>query len=202
MISEHDEIEAKLSAQLLDMKSFIGWMLQQPHIERYEHVENSPDDYYENGSAVVRHRGVDGAHELTVKRRKSDSSTRDREEIDLHFTRKTAHKSVGAFLRATGYKLAFQLLKDAHIFWIKPTPNLSMTYVIYDVWDADGPRHEARRFVEVEVEKGSRIQPETAKTYVRNAVKRMQAEMAPYLDGDPLNESLYEIFSGKRYSSI
>lgn len=202
MISQHDEIEAKLDAQALDMKTFIEWMLKQRDIERYEHVENSPDDYYENGNAVVRHRGVEGAHELTVKRRKSDSSTRDREEIDLHFDPKTSHKSVGAFLRATGYKLAFQLLKDAHIFWVRPTVNVGLTYVIYDVWETDGPRHYGRRFVEVEVEKGSRIQPETAKTYVRNAVKRMQAELRPYLDGEPLNDSLYEIFSGKRYSSV
>jgi adenylate cyclase class IV len=200
MISAHDEIEAKLDAQRVDLKTFLGWMHAHPDIERMQHVDDSPDDYYECGEAVVRHRGVEGSHELTVKRRKSQTSTRDREEIDLHFSDRTAHDSVGAFLRATGYKLAFRLLKDTYIFWVKPTPNITLCYAIYDV-HVEGEPGRPRRFIEVEAEKGSKVTPETGKRYVREAVAEMQKVFKGYLD-EPLNDSLYEIFSGKRYSSV
>lgn len=206
MISHHDEIEAKLDGKEVDLKTFLSWAHKLPNIERSEHSVNTPDDYYECGDAVVRHRGLDGKHELTVKRRKSTSSTRDREEIDLFFSDRTPHASVGAFLRATGYKLAFRLIKDnIYIFWTKPTPNITLVYCIYDVWDEDVPGTR-RRFIEVEVEKGSNVTPETGKRYLRDAVDEMQrmfldASFKPIL-GEPLNESLYEIFSGKRYSSV
>jgi adenylate cyclase class IV len=199
VISQHDEIEAKLSADNVDMMAFVNVMKSRPDLERYKYVSRSPDDYYENGTAVVRHRGKDGSHELTVKRRKSNSSTRDREEIDLHFSPTTAHESVSAFLRATGYVKAFTLTKEAHIFWVKPTPNITLSFVIYDVWkQAEGGN--ARRFIEVEAEKGSNVTAETGKRYVREAVRQLQ-ESFKHL-GEPLNESLYEIFSGKRYSSV
>ncbi len=200
MISQHDEIEAKLDAKDVDLKTFLGWAFKLPNIERSEHCPSTPDDYYERDGAVVRHRGNDLKHELTVKRRKSAASTRDREEIDLKFSYDTDHESVGAFLRATGYTLAFRLVKNnIHIFWVKPTPNITLVYCIYDVWNED--EKGSRRFIEVEAEKGSNVTPETGKRYVREAVAEMQKAFKPYL-GEPINESLYEIFSGKRYSSV
>jgi hypothetical protein len=202
MISHHDEIEDKFDGAKIDLKTWLAWVLQLPSIESVEHSENTPDDYYECGDAVVRHRGIEGQHELTVKRRKSGTSTRDRQEIDLFFSARTPHDSVGAFLRATGYKLAFRLIKDnIYIIWTKPTPNITLVYCIYDVWNEDEGRRHAKRFVEVEVAKGSNVQPETAKRYLREAVDEMRKAFKPYL-GEPLNESLWEIFSGKRYSSV
>lgn len=200
MISVHDEIEAKLSADEIDLAAFQEWMQSLPHLERFEHVEGRPDDYYECGSAVVRHRGIDGEHELTVKRRKSDTSTRDREEIDLTFSDEIRHESVGAFLRATGYKLAFRLLKDVYIWWVQPTTNITLVYAIYDVWSDDEGPEKAQRFIEVEAEKGSNVQPETAKRYVRQAVAELQRVFGGL--GEPLNQSLYELFSGKTYSLV
>lgn len=202
MISHHDEIEAKLDAQKVDLNTFLGWARQLEDVDRMEHCQNTPDDYYECGEAVVRHRGVEGRHELTVKRRKSATSTRDREEIDLFFSDRTPHESVGAFLRATGYTHALRLSKsNIYIFWVKPTPNITLVYCIYDVWDESGPSRFSKRFVEVEVEKGSNVTPETGKRYLRDAVAAMQKALKPYV-GDVVNESLYEIFTGKRYSSV
>jgi adenylate cyclase class IV len=200
MISHHDEIEAKLEAQKVDLQAFLGWAHKLEGIERMERCSSTPDDYYECGEAVVRHRGTEGKHELTVKRRKSNASTRDREEIDLHFADSTPHASVGAFLRATGYAHVLRLTKNnIYIFWVKPTPNITLVYCIYDVWNED--EKGSRRFIEVEAEKGSNVTPETAKRYLREAVAEMQKVFKPYL-GEPVNESLWEIFSGKRYSSV
>lgn len=209
MISEHDEIEAKMGADHVRLGDFLDFMFDQVgprggwELDKYE-VVTGPDHYYERDGAVVRHRQdrKSGAHELTVKRRKSATSTRDREEIDLRFAKKTPPESVTAFLLATGYKHVFTLTKKAHIFWIKMSPKLHATVVIYDVWQ-EAPKDPAvlapRRFIEVEAEKGSDVTPDTAKRRVRFAVEEMQRKLKL---GEPLNDSLYEIFSGMRYPSV
>jgi adenylate cyclase class IV len=202
MISEHNEIEAKMAAGTVDTDRFLKWMFSQPYIERYIHV-TGPDRYYENGPNVVRHREdrADGRHELTVKLRKSDGSTRDRLEIDLHFGKKTKPKDVDAFLKATGFTKVFTLVKEAHIFWVRLTDDVLTTFVIYDVWrdKGDGEKTEPHRFIEVEVEKGSDVTADTAKRHLRAQVKLLQAQFEL---SEPLNESLYEIYSGKKYQQV
>lgn len=202
MISEHDEIEAKLAADDVNISEFKQWMGRDPGLERYLHIVG-PDRYYESGPNVVRHREdrQDGRHELTVKRRKSDGSTRDRLEIDLHFGKKTKVADVDAFLKATGFLHVFTLVKEAHIYWVKLTDNISATYVIYDVWreGPDGKKLDVKRFIEVEAEKGSDVTSETAKRHLRVLVKGLQAQ---FNLAEPLNDSLYEIYSGKRYQTV
>ncbi len=200
MICTDQEIEAKLAADNVEIAEFVKWIAKLEPVES-KIVKDSPDDYYKGdvSTSVVRHRGVPGDHELTVKRRKSGSSTRDREEIDLRFAKTTTHREVGQFLRATGYQKVFQLMKEAYIYWVKPTPNITLVYVIYDVWDTEEGSKSSKRYIEVEAEKGSKVTPDTAKRYVREAVTEMQAK---FRLGEPLNESLYEIFSGDRYSSV
>lgn len=202
MISEHDEIEAKMAADNVNVAEFKRWMTAGMELESYLHIIG-PDRYYESGSNVVRHREdrKDGRHELTVKRRKSDGSTRDRLEIDLHFGKKTKPKDVDAFLKATGFTHVFTLVKEAHIFWVRLTDNITVTYVIYDVWreGKDGEKLDTKRFIEVEAEKGSEVTAETAKRHLRTLVKGLQAQ---FNLAEPLNESLYEIYSGKRYQQV
>jgi adenylate cyclase class IV len=202
MISEHDEIEAKLAADHVPVPEFRRWMTAEAGLERYLHIIG-PDRYYESGPNVVRHREdrQDGRHELTVKRRKSDGSTRDRLEVDLHFGKKTKPKDVDVFLKATGFTHVFTLTKEAHIFWVKVTENLTVTYVIYDVWreGSDSKKLDTKRFIEVEAEKGSDVTADTAKRHVRALVKSLQEQ---FRLGEPLNDSLYEIYSGKRYQTV
>lgn len=211
MISQHNEIEAKLLADGVQVPDFLEKMNALPFVKDYQRIEG-PDDYYECGEAVVRHRLYlrDGGHELTVKRRKSAASTRDREEIDLAFAAKTSREDVEAFLGATGYAKAFRLHKVAHVFWVSPTPNITLSYALYDVWHGQGAlaldkpsqvraHGPVRRFVEVEAEKGSAVSPETGKRYVREAVLWLRETFGL---GEPVNESLWEIFSSKRYSLI
>lgn len=202
MISEHNEIEAKMSADHVPFDAFRRFIAAFPGMDQYIHIVG-PDRYYESGVNVVRHREdrKDKRHELTVKRRKSDGSTRDRVEIDLHFGKKTAPKDVDAFLLATGFTKVFTLVKEAHIYWVQLTDNLKATFVIYDVWkeDDDGKRSDLRRFIEVEAEKGSAVTAETAKRHLRSQVKLLQAQFGL---GEPLNDSLYELYSGKKYQTV
>lgn len=204
MIDEHNEIEAKLAADKVAVNAFLEKMffygIHQFEIETYAHAIGS-DVYYKQGDAVVRHRKDDtaGWQELTVKRRKSATSTRDREEIDLSFADKTAYRSVEAFLLATGFKKVFKLIKDAHIFEVKLTPRLKATFVLYDVWDEANPHTTKRRFIEIEAKKGSDITVQTAKVHVSGWEKELRDEWK--LDA-ALNESLWEIYSGERYQTV
>jgi hypothetical protein len=102
-----------------------------------------------------------------------------------------------AFLKATGFTHAFTLRKDSHIYWVQLTPQLEASFVLYDVWKDQETK--SRRFIEVEAEKGSNVTVETAKRHVQQQVKNMQAAFDL---GDPLNDSLYEIYSGRKYQSV
>ncbi len=205
MISTHNEIEAKLSAENVAVQDFQAFIESEYEIEDNKVIE-SPDGYYEQGPNVVRQRGAtnDEDHELTVKLRKSDGSTRDRLEIDLHFSEETGAKDVVAFLESTGFKRVFTLTKKAYIYWVKLTNKVNASFVIYDVWQDDPTGNECRtfnrkRFIEVEVEKGSDVESDTAKRHIREQVKILQTK---FNLGEPLNESLYEIYSGRRYQTV
>jgi len=199
MIHEHNEIEAKLAADNVPISVFCKFMFSQLPT-RYECV-TGPDTYYRQGENVTRHRQKlnSKTHELTVKRRKSNKSTRDREEIDLHFPEKTTVEDVQAFLGATGFEKEFKLVKTAHIFWL-PWNGVELSIVIYDVWrDEEGKKESCRRFIEVEAEKGSEATVVAAKKSVNEWVDIFRSN---YRLGEPLNESLYEIYSGKRYQLV
>lgn len=211
MIDEHTEIEAKLAADEVLVAEFKRWAFGHMPVG-YERI-SGPDAYYECGDAVVRHRQDrrDGRHELTVKRRKSAKSTRDREEIDLHFGKKTKPEDVDAFLRAISFKHAFTLVKDAHIFWLT-SDGVPLTLVIYEVGrqlndlavemkggELVAKLVDVRHFIEVEAEKGYPGSKARAKQVVENWVSMLRSTFGL---GEPLNESLYEIYSGKRYQSV
>lgn len=208
MISKHNEIEAKLAADDVTLDDF-RFFMNDNNFTRYELV-SGPDTYYEQGDNVVRHRmdRRDGRHELTVKRRKSADSTRDREEIDLHFDQETEPRDVDAFLKATGFVPVFTLVKVAHIYWLE-VEGIPLTVVFYEVWQQEPrplpcpilnqPVPGARRFIEVEAEKGADVKKGDAKAVINRWVRRFQEHLGV---GEPLNESLYEIYSGKRYQSV
>lgn len=196
-IHEHNEIEAKLDATGVNVDEFRRWASDKLP-ERYLKI-TSPDVYYRQGDNVVRHRQhPDGKHELTVKLRKSEKSTRDRLEIDLKFAQGISVIDVHTFLVNTGWQEEFNLTKTAHIFWFQEG-GTHLTVVIYDVWRPYKER-EFRRFIEVEAEKGSAVTVEHAKKRVNAWVKEIQAKFK--LKGEALNDSLYEIYSGKRYKTL
>ena len=196
MISEHNEIEAKLDAPHVPIADFKKYVNDNYDVRKYKFIE-SPDCYYENGMNVVRHRIDNDHHELTVKRRKNNTSTRDRLEVDLHFSKRTEVVDVEVFLKATGFAEAFTIKKKSHIFWVQLTPRLEATFVIYDVKKIGETTW--RRFVEIEAEKGSSVTSETGKRHVNACVADLRAAFKLEV---PLNQSLYEIYSGKTYQSV
>lgn len=199
-IHEHNEIEVKLPANRVDVDAFRAFCFGHKPV-KYTIVSETPDTYWEQGANVVRHRdNLDGTHELTVKRRKSDASIRDRLEVDLHFAQGTRPPDVEAWLMQAGFRRAFTLTKTAHIFWFRQKRH-HVTVVIYDVWRVgeDGERLDERRFIEVEAEKGSEVSVEAAKRHLRAWVSMIDCEFDV---GEPSNESLWEIYSGKRYGLV
>lgn len=203
MIHEHNEIEIKLDATGVDIEAFKQFVFKKCP-DRFIAVLG-PDTYYENGASVARHRKskrAEGGHELTVKRRKSERSTRDREEIDLFFdVTRTKQKDVEAWLIATGFKPVFTLTKHAHIFNI-PYGGFSVSVVIYDVCEGKFDPDKTRRFIEVEVEKGGEISVDSAKRLLGAWVAELKEAFPVLADRQPLNDSLYEIYSGKKYQTV
>jgi adenylate cyclase class IV len=195
MIHEHNEIERKLDATGVDIDAFRRWCSDRLP-EKYVFV-NSPDYYYNQNGNVIRHRvNSETNHELTVKKRKSDKNTFDRLEIDLKFAPSTTAKDVEAFIKAVGFTLEFKLRKEAYIFWFQEG-NTHLTVVVYDVF-CEG--HKDRRFIEVEAEKGSAVSIDHAKKRVNAWVKEIKEKFN--LAGEPLNDSLYEIYTGKKYQTV
>lgn len=215
-LSEHDEIERKLAADGVLLAKFMEFVVHRAptSIERFVHL-SSPDYYYSAADGkVLRHRVNPGQkHELTIKLRKSDQSTFDRREIDLHFSDETSPADVDAFVSLLGYQREFKLVKDCHIFWIRASEKVTLTVVVYDAWREEAVEawsavegtykkrveRGRRRFIEVEAEKGSDVTVDTAKRHVSDWVKALRSELNL---AEPLNESLYEIYSGKKYQKM
>ena len=199
-IHEHSEIEVKLPADNVDVNAFLAFCFGHRPV-KYTIVSDTPDAYWEQGQNVVRHRdNTDGTHELTVKRRKSGTSIRDRLEVDLHFAPGTRVADAEAWLTQAGFSKAFTLAKTAHIFWFRQKRH-RVTVVIYDVWRVaeDGKQADRRRFIEVEAEKGSDVSVEAAKRHLRAWVGMIDCEFDV---GEASNESLWELYSGRRYQVV
>jgi adenylate cyclase class IV len=196
--AQHRELEVKLDAQGILIDDFKEWAFRLIP-SKYLHVVG-PDTYYTQGKSVLRHRqNGEGAGELTVKRRTSKKSTRDRLEIDLRFDSSTTQDDVTRFLLATGWEQKFTVIKDCHIFWYEDTkPGVEV--VLYDVRCVlpSGKETDSRRFIEVEIHKADSLMPNALTT-----LKDWEASVREVWSGlETMTESLYEIYSGKRYGLI
>lgn len=203
-IHDHNEIEIKIAAKGVDVEAFRQYCFKRSPISFLCVV--GPDTYYENGKQVVRHRKskrAEGGHELTVKLRKSERSTRDRMEIDLFFSERTKQRDVEAFLAATGFVEAFTLTKKAHIFNFQDG-EYKICVVIYDVCvGREFKEEDTQRFIEVEIEKGSEVSEQSAKRRLSAWIDDIKKHFGTALkNSEPLNESLYEIYSGKKYQTV
>lgn len=193
MLGNHNEIELKFrvnSSQ--DQRRLIAWC-QDQKAYRVENVRG-PDRYYRQGDNVIRHRCDGGAGTLTVKKRTSMESTTNRLEVDLRFNDKTTREDVEAFLLASGWEFELELSKKATIFWYG-FQDYSMTIVAYSI-EFEGT---TTRFLELEIEKGSDVSITHAKELL-NYWKAKIEKALPGVLGVALNDSLYEIYSGKRYA--
>jgi hypothetical protein len=194
MTDKHSEIEYKFDATHVSTKAFVHWCKEgRPYATRSG--QSHTDVYYINGQAgVVRHRLKGGAGELTVKKRKSNYSTADRIEIDLTFGPETTPEDVDAFLRETGWAPIVTLRKgDVHDFKYHCVCDLGTYDVCVSLCEI---ANDGRRFLEVEVEKGSAIPQPAARLALDFWKVALQKAFAL---GEPLNESLFELYTGQRY---
>ncbi len=200
MSSRTSEIEFKFNANHVTEAAFLAWGVTQ-NPESYEHT-SWPDLYYAQEDSIVRHRWSDGAGELTVKRRKSQKSITDRVEVDLKFGPDVKCSDVSMFLTASGFKRVLTLFKEfVHVFRIK-NRGAEVTVALYEVDALDERTHKrvkVKRFIEVEVEKGGPLSDRDAMIMLE---KYRDALTTQFKLDSPVTESLFEIYTGRRYKIL
>jgi hypothetical protein len=196
----YSEIEYKWAADHLTPDRFMKWAIDF-HPFKYE-SSSCPDIYYVNGNNTIRHRwSGGGAGEITVKQRKSAKSITDRVEVDLTFGDQVSIKDVTTFLTTCGWKRLFTLYKEhVNLFWFEDG-GATVTVALYAVKkfnDKTRKCDKPKQFLEVEVEKGSKVSDAAARVLLEKW--RDNLEVAFNLGATPLNRSLFEIYSGKTYA--
>lgn len=192
MTDRHSELEKKFAADHVSEAAFQIWCSNhQPMNGRWGAF---PDVYYRNGDSVVRHRLLGKAGELTTKQRKSATDITDRIEVDLTFGDGITHADVEAFLTLTGWQRELTLVKNfSRVFHFKHG-GATVSVALYEVQREGGA--DKRRFMEVEIEKGSDVTEERA----RDLLTTWAGCLAEDFDLDePMTESLYELYTGRRY---
>lgn len=190
--SKKIELERKFAADMVTEIGFQLWCEQ--HKPLRTEATGYPDCYYRRGTSVVRHRHSGGAGELTVKQRTSPLDPTKRVEIDLKFDHTTTLDDVVSFVTATGWKHELTLIKHfSHVSWFKHG-DAEMALSLYEVEDVE--TKIVHRMMEIEVEKGSEVSEAEALSILNTWCKALSDD---FQLGEPLSDSLYEIFSGRRY---
>lgn len=131
-------------------------------------------------------------NELTIKARLSEKSTTRRREINLKLAKETSPIMVQDFMKELGLGKVLPIFKDCDIYFI--TENGITVDVVWYLVKVDG--FIDRVFIEVEVHDA----PVAASIAILKRWKRFLKDTFGVTDSDIVNESLYEIYSGKRYN--
>lgn len=191
------EIEIKWDASSVKRPAFNKEMLAHLKHRRLKHnlVQVAGFDYYHSSKEghVARHRHGSITNELTVKSRVSNRSTTVRREINLKLAKETSPIEVQEAMEELGFNKTLPIFKDCDIYFIKDGK-----YVVDVVWyKVSSPRYKGpdKLFIEVEVHEA----PEKTSIKMLNNWKKFLYSTFGISDKDIVNESLYEIYSGKRY---
>lgn len=200
-MNKFSEVELKLEADNIVDDDLLQWAMAR-HPVRY-FSGGCPDVYYSNKGATVRHRWSTGAGELTVKRRKSNTSTTDREEIDLKFDASCDLLDVQTFLAATGWKRVLTIFKNSvHVFFFELPGGGELSLSLYSVEklnEKTQKRAGLTRWLELEVEKGSKYDLVQCKKILNSWLDDLKKA---FRLGKPVNLSLFEIYTNKRYEMV
>lgn len=191
--SKHSELERKFGADHVSPIQFHLWC-EKHHPVGHKDTKY-PDVYYRRGTSVIRHRKLPkNGGELTVKQRKNATDSTDRLEIDLKFAEGITHEDVAAFVKATGWEEVLELDKHfSEVYWFAHL-GAEVAVSLYKVEDkATG---ETRQMLEVEIEKGAPVTQEEALRLLGIWCGVIAEDLGL---AEPLNDSLYEIFTGQRY---
>lgn len=200
-MSRYVELEYKFDADEaeLSIKEFnrVGQLLEPSEVA----TTSGPDVYYAHGPNVVRHRWRNGGGgELTVKQRKGRNQIVDRVEVDLRFAADMRLCDVSSFLEASGFKRALTLITEqCRVYTFEDEgADIQLAYYTVEKLNSKGRRVSRRSFVEVEVDKGASINDKKARVLLDTWATDLRCLLNLK---SPLKLSLYEIYTGKRYTT-
>lgn len=192
------EIEIKWDATAVNRFEYNRKILAFLNVKKLkrEFLKVAGFDYYytsKNGD-VVRHRVSKNTNELTIKARLDNKSTTVRTEINMQLSKQCSLVDVTEFFGLVGIKRDFEIYKDCDIWFIQDG-QAEVSIVWYKV---SKPKMRDRIFMEVEVHNvGERDSMRILKRWTK-----VLHDLFGLSDKDVLQDSLYEIYSGKRYKLI
>lgn len=198
-MAKNEEIEIKWNATSSELRKPVERSAFNSAIRRYIKGKKSRklvvagfDYYYPSKRGAPRHRHGSITNELTIKARLSKKSTTRRREINLKLDLSTSPIQVQDFMKEMGLGKVLPIFKDCDIYFIQDGK-----YVVDVVWyrvKVDG--FADRDFIEVEVHEA----PVGSSIATLNRWKKWLKQEFGITDADIVNESLYEIYSGKKYN--
>lgn len=194
-VAKHKEIETKWEADEVSRQQFLTKIKRHIKVNKFKYrylFAGGYDYYYSNKEGrAPRHRIGSTTNELTVKARLTDKSITVRKEVNIPLAADATPFDVLAFFELIGFKRVLPIYKTCDIFFIKDG-KASVDVVWYKVTHA----HKAPDFY-VEVEIGGLNTRKSKKLLKR--WKKVMFDLYGLTDNDISPDSLYEIYSGKKY---
>lgn len=192
-MAKFKEIEIKWNADKVERQVFNKAIRRYVKGKKYRKVVVAGFDYYYSSREgyVLRHRHGAMTNELTVKARVSNKSTTVRREINVKLAKDVSPIQIQEMMGELGYDKALPIFKDCDIYFIQDGKYM-IDIVWYRVTCGD---KEPRVFLEVEVHEA----PINVSLSMLRRWKRFLNDNFGVTDSDIVNESLYEIYSGRRY---
>jgi len=186
------EIEIKWNAQRVKRSDFNLALRRHLRGKKWKLVTIAGFDYYHiNGPFVLRHRHGSKTNELTVKARTSKRSTTVRKEVNVTLPPSVSPMLIREMMSELGFNKILPIYKDCDIYFVQDGD-----FVVDIVWyraSCDGDRR--MDLIEVEIHEA----PIKVSIDMLNKWKKFLNESFGLTDSDIINDSLYEIYSGKRY---
>ena len=195
-MSDPTEIEFKFAADHITFNEFSRFFVNNDSSKEFKDYQGL-DDYYDSpDGSVIRHRWnkQNTVNEVTVKMRRTHSSIVNRIEQNIDLIPDCKQKDFEKFLELISFKKVFSLYKKAVIVWID-YKEVEFTVSLYNVKDIKKQK-SSRTFFEIEVESSNNLSDVKAENILYEFTETLKDQ---FKLKQPLNLSLYEIYSNKMY---
>lgn len=197
-MAKHKEIEVKWAAEGVERNSFNrqlrGLLKALGCSYKFLRVKG-PDTYFTRWTDVVRHRISKNTHELTIKLRIYKKSIKARKEVNVRLAQDQPIEDVVEFLACLGFKQKIRLVKDCDIYFVVLPNGVHASIVWYVVEDEAG---DLQRFIEVEIEGQSHHRSLAVLDFWCKRIEKLYG----LTKRDRSDDSLYELYTGKRYRNV
>ena len=197
-MAKFKEIEVKWIADFIKRDDFNRklrkFLASKEYLYRFVRVEG-PDTYFSDElGRTIRHRISKNTHELTSKMRIYKNSIKARKEVNVRLALDQPVEDVFELLGMVGLKKVLAISKDCDIYFISgSTAHVSIVwYTVYE------KKSKNKVFVEVEVEG---LSHRRSLKVLRMWMDRLK-DMYGLTDKQVSDESLYELYTGKRYHKV